>query len=136
MAQGLKSTWRVPAAIAMGLVLVTSVALLTRVSRQAALPKFGEFVNVDEFPVPISSVVPERPTDGVFGIEGTVMVWALVDRNGRVKETRVTNPYQKLEKAAQAAARQWVFRPARFRDRTVAVWVRIPLRFKAQGDSP
>jgi protein TonB len=132
VARGLKSAWQIPAAVALGLVTATSLVLLAKVSSQATLPKFGEFVKVDEFPVPISSVTPERPSDGVFGVEGTVMVWALVDRNGRVKETRVTHPYSKLEKAAQAAARHWVFRPARANGRPIAVWVRIPLRFTPQ----
>jgi protein TonB len=63
-------------------------------------------------------------------IEGTVVVRALVGRDGRVKETLlVRGVHDLLDRAALEAATSYVFLPAIQNERPVAVWVSIPFRF-------
>lgn len=68
-------------------------------------------------------------------IEGTVVVEALVDVDGKIIEARVLkssgNPA--LDEAAVKAARDARFSPARQRDMFVRVWVSIPFRFTLTG---
>jgi protein TonB len=65
------------------------------------------------------------------GLEGTVLVHALVDVHGRVDKTVVIQGvHPLLDKAAQAAALRCRFTPAKQRDFTVPVWVAIPYRFR------
>lgn len=66
------------------------------------------------------------------GIEGEVEVWAFIDERGVVKKCQVeeSSGYSRLDQAALKAVMQFSFLPALNYDRTVAVWVRIPLVFK------
>jgi TonB family protein len=94
------------------------------------LPRFGEYVYVEEIPEAIKKVAPEYPERGrQKWIEGTVMVQALVGRDGQVKETRVTQSLPYLDYYAVKAVKQWRFRPAMTKGRPVAVWVAIPMKF-------
>jgi TonB family protein len=75
------------------------------------------------------------------GIGGTTNVWVLIGEDGRVKNTQVQkssgNP--ELDEAAQAAAWQFEFIPARDKDKAAAVWVAIPIAFsvdRGPGPSP
>jgi TonB family protein len=95
-----------------------------------ALPKYGDYVYVEELPEAITKVAPEYPTTcREQGVEGTVMVQALVGRDGRVKDTRIIKSIPMLDAAAVAAVRQWVFKPALYQNRPVAVWVATPVKF-------
>lgn len=72
------------------------------------------------------------------GIEGRVLLWLYVERNGEVTKLRLqrSSGAHGLDDLARSAARIMRFRPALSRDRTVAVWVAQPLRFRlARGDS-
>jgi TonB family protein len=94
------------------------------------LPKFGEYVFVEELPEAIRKVAPQYPEAARRGnVSGTVMVHALVGRDGRVKDTRVVSSIRMLDAAAVAAVRQWVFKPALTKNRPVAVWVAVPIKF-------
>ncbi len=102
------------------------------------LPKYGDYVYVEEFPEAITRVPPVYPDIArEAGVDGTVMVQALVGRDGRVKDTRlvdksgkvVTASIPMLDAAAIAAVRQWVFKPALSNNKPVAVWVAVPLKF-------
>lgn len=65
------------------------------------------------------------------GLEGTVLVHVLVDRQGRVAQVKViqgVNPL--LDKAAVAAARKCKFTPAKQRELNVRAWIAIPYRFR------
>lgn len=64
------------------------------------------------------------------GVEGTVRVWALVGRDGRVEDVRVHASVPMLDEAALQAVRSWRFTPARTGDQPVRSWVSIPLRFR------
>ncbi len=68
------------------------------------------------------------------GIEGQVVVRALVDSTGSVSDVQLaaSSGSSVLDTAAIAAARKSRFSPGRQRDRAVAVWVSIPFRFRLQ----
>ena len=78
----------------------------------------------------ISKVPPDYPTWArEQGISGTVMVMALVGRDGTVKDTRITQSIPQLDDYARGAVRQWRFKPAQSKGKPVAVWVAVPVKF-------
>ena len=98
------------------------------------LPRFGEYVYVQELPEVTKRIPPEYPLDARrAGVDGTVMVQALVGKDGRVKNTRVVKSIPMLDEAAVAAVRKWVFKPAATNNKAVAYWVAVPVRFAQQA---
>ncbi len=94
------------------------------------LPKFGEYVYVEELPEAVTRVLPQYPDIArEAGVDGIVMVQALVGKDGGVKDTRVVNSIPMLDAAAVAAVKQWVFKPALSNNKPVAVWVAVPVKF-------
>jgi protein TonB len=94
------------------------------------LPKYGEYVYVEELPEAVTRVAPQYPDLArEASVDGTVMVQALVGKDGRVKDTRVVKSIPMLDAAAVAAVRQWVFKPALSNNKPVAVWVAVPVNF-------
>jgi protein TonB len=94
------------------------------------LPKFGEYVYVEELPEAITKVPPNYPDLArEANVDGTVMVQALVGKDGKVKDTKVVKSIPMLDQAATEAVRQWVFKPALSNNKPVAVWVAVPVRF-------
>jgi len=95
------------------------------------LPSPDDFVPYEEQPVLVELKPPDYPSLArEAGIEGTVIVRALVGKDGKVKDVilgKSLNPV--LDEAALAAARQAVFKPAIQNKIPVAVWVPIPFRF-------
>jgi protein TonB len=94
------------------------------------LPKFGDYVYVEELPEAITRVPPQYPDLArEAGVDGTVMVQALVGKDGKVKDVRVVKSIPMLDENAKAAVRQWVFKPALSNNKPVAVWVGVPVKF-------
>ncbi len=94
------------------------------------LPKFGEYVYVEELPEAITRVQPVYPDIArEANVDGTVMVQALVGKDGKVKDTRVVKSIPMLDGAAVTAVKQWVFKPALSNNKPVAVWVAVPVKF-------
>jgi len=64
--------------------------------------------------------------------EGTVMVLVTIDETGRVVDAVVqaSNTIPTLEAAAVAAAKEWLFKPAKQREKPVKVRIAIPFNFK------
>jgi len=94
-------------------------------------PAYGEYVQVEEFPEPIRKVAPEYPEEArARGIEGAVVIQALVGTDGFVHDTRVAKSDPMFDAVSVAAVRQYYFDPAKYQGRPVAVWVAIPIRFK------
>lgn len=94
------------------------------------LPAFGESVYVDELPYALERIPPDYPEWArQKGIDGTVIVQALIGKDGWVKDARVVNSIPALDDYALGAVRQWRFQPARRKGAPVAVWVAIPVRF-------
>ena len=86
-------------------------------------------------PVAVEQVQPEYPELARrMGMEGRVVVEALVSPLGRVKEVRVQstdNPM--LNAAALDAVRRWTFEPAIDSNGEPAqAWVTVPIRFRAR----
>jgi len=93
-------------------------------------PRFGDYVYVEELPEAIEKPRPEYPEAARrAGIEGTVLVQALVGTDGRVKDTKVVKSVPGLDDAAIAAVKKWVFKPALGHGEPVAVWVAVPVKF-------
>ncbi|MBI1797212.1 MAG: energy transducer TonB [Candidatus Eisenbacteria bacterium] len=91
-------------------------------------PAFGEYVYVEELPEAIYKVAPTEP-NVLHWVEGTVMVQALVGKDGLVKDTRVVKSIPEDDAEAVDAVRQWRFKPAMAGGKPVAVWVAVPVRF-------
>lgn len=106
---------------------------------QAALPGPDDIVNVDEAPVFVDmqpTVYPEEARQRE--VQGTVVVRALVGKDGKIVDCFVVETVDPLlNEAAAAAAKTAVFKPARSQNKRVAVWVQVPVRFslKSEGSS-
>jgi len=91
------------------------------------------YYKVEVKPEPVVQVKPfYPPLARQAGVEGRVVVKALVDIDGSVMEVTVldSSGNQMLDEAALAAARKWKFSPARQRDKFVRVYVSIPINFR------
>lgn len=94
------------------------------------LPRYGDYVYVEELPEAVTKVKPEYPDLArSANVDGTVLVQALVGKDGRVKDAKVVKSIAMLDAAAVNAVRQWVFKPALSNNKPVAVWVAVPVRF-------
>jgi TonB family protein len=72
------------------------------------------------------------PTLRDAGIGGRVVVWFLVDENGRVEDTRIetSSGQPLLDQAALRVSQVYRFSPAYNRDERVKVWVTFPIVFQ------
>jgi TonB family protein len=95
------------------------------------LPKFGEYVYVEELPEAVEKPRPVAPS-GMEGVSGTVLVQALVGKDGLVKDVRVVKSIPTLDAAAIESVRRWKFNPALSHGEPVPVWVAVPVRFGGQ----
>jgi protein TonB len=66
------------------------------------------------------------------GYQGTVVIEALVNREGKVEDLRLSHSsgYRVLDRAAMRSVKNWVFEPGRRGDEEVEMWVKIPVRFQ------
>lgn len=93
-------------------------------------PAFGTYVYAEELPEVITKVNPVYPEMArEANVDGTVMVQALVGKDGKVHDVRVVKSIPLLDQSAQDAVRQWIFKPALANNKPVAVWVGVPVRF-------
>ena len=91
------------------------------------------FIPYDDPPVAMTPIRPQYPEIAQeAGIEGVVVVQAFIDEKGRVKETLILKgvPNTGLDEAAMQAIRNTRFRPAKQRERSVGVWISIPVNFR------
>lgn len=100
-----------------------------------------KFVPFDKAPEPVGGyaalgrnvIYPEFPREA--GIHGTVIIQTYIDENGNVKETIVLSSGMLntgLDVAAIKAIRKTKWKPAQQRDKNVAVWVSIPIKFSLE----
>ncbi len=80
----------------------------------------------------IKKVDPVYPEDAVKNkIEGVVILEAVIDKNGRVKDTRVTaSPDPVLTAAAEEAVKQWVYEPYTVRGGCQEVMFTVTVTFR------
>ncbi|HEY2955911.1 MAG TPA: TonB family protein [Candidatus Eisenbacteria bacterium] len=100
---------------------------------QEFLPRPDKYIYVEQLPEPVGRVRPIYPEIAIqAGVEGLVIVKALVGKNGRVLDVLLDRDRQvpMLNEAALAAARQWVFTPALASGKPVVVWTAIPFHFR------
>ena len=110
---------------------VTSDQTIQVAPQEEELPKLGEYVYYEELPEVITKVNPIYPDLArEANVEGTVMVQALVGKDGKVKDVRVVKSNPMFDQNAVEAVKQWVFKPALANNKPVAVWVGIPVSFK------
>ena len=85
----------------------------------------------DEYPVVVSAPEPEYPPIArEAGVEGRVVVEALVGRDGRVRRVVVKEGNAMLAESASKAVKTWRFKPARWRGQAVTAWVAVPVQFR------
>jgi protein TonB len=95
-----------------------------------------EFYAFDEPPVLIKFVNPKYPDLArQAGIEGTVLLNVLVGDDGKVLQVTViqSDVTPAMEKAAQEAAKQFLWKPAKQRTVPVKARMAVPIRFKLHG---
>jgi len=94
------------------------------------LPDVGEFIPVEEQPVPVEQPKPVYPEIARrAGIEGVVFIQILVDKSGKVRDVKIVKGPEMFHEAAKEAAWKSVWRPAIQNQKPVAVWVAYPIRF-------
>jgi protein TonB len=91
----------------------------------------GAVMDFDSPPRVIKQVKPQYPQDAfVKKIEGTVLIEALIDSQGRVSRARVIQSVPQLDAAALQAAYGWLFQPAVKHGRPVATIIHMPVAFR------
>jgi protein TonB len=97
-----------------------------------ALPPPDEFVPFETPPAAVTRIQPDYPELArKAGIEGTVLIKILVDKQGRVRDAILLRGVGAgLDEAALEAIRKWVYTPAIQNSRPVAVWVAQPVNFR------
>jgi protein TonB len=96
------------------------------------LPKRSDIVPVDELPVVVKEVKPVYPDLARdAGVEGLVIVHALVGKNGRVMRVELDDKRSipMLDPYALEAAKRWVFTPAIWNGQPIPYWCPISFRF-------
>lgn len=84
----------------------------------------------EDLPDLVTRVDPVYPDEARrAGLEGTVVVQALLGCDGHVWCMRLANSIPGLDAAALRAVRQWVFAPATLHGGPLTVWVAVPVRF-------
>ena len=98
-------------------------------------PKADEFIAVEKEPMADMAllqknvVYPEMARKG--GIEGKVIVRALIDKKGKVLKTEIEKSDSKiLDQSAINAIRKTKFTPATKDNKPFKFWVTIPVMFK------
>lgn len=92
-----------------------------------------KFVPYDDPPKPLTPIRPKYPKEAKeAGIEGTVIVQVFVDEKGSVKEMSIMKgiPNSGLDEAAMEAIKKTGFKPAKAREKSVGVWISIPINFR------
>lgn len=108
-----------------------------RTEGEIPINRAGEPIVADQLPTSVRSVKPIYPELARDAqLEGLVVVFALVGRDGRVLDVRLDPDRHVpiLDPAALAAARQWRFEPAMSSGHAVAAWVSVPFRFVLHGN--
>lgn len=84
-------------------------------------------------PTKIKDVRPEYPIEArTNGISGVVIIEAVIDTIGHVREARVLRSVPPLDAAALGAVRQWVFTPTLLNNAPVPVIMTVTVNFSLQ----
>jgi len=98
------------------------------------LPGEYDYVQVQEQPSRLNEPKLEYPQLAKqAGVEGTVIISALIDKEGKVKEAKVAKPSGAtvgFEELALKQAYEISYKPAIQNNKPVAVWIRYPVQFR------
>jgi protein TonB len=72
------------------------------------------------------------------GRQGHVLLRILVDVQGRSKSVEINNSSgtEVLDRAAVEAIKRWRFHPARYGDKAVESWLKVPIEFRLEDAQP
>ena len=89
--------------------------------------------NLSEVREALMSEYPPQLRDD--GIGGEVEVWFFISEEGRVLDSRISQPsaHTQLNEAALKVAEVFRFTPAMNRDERVQVWIQLPIVFEARN---
>lgn len=95
-------------------------------------PGMDEFIPYEKGPDIVKRVMPQYPEMAIrAGLEGTVWVKILVDKDGRPKKAVVMKSTVEIfNDPAVEAAMQFIFTPAVMNNGPVRVWVAMPFKFR------
>jgi TonB family protein len=113
-------------------IIITALATERGVST-IVNPTLGRNVIIYErAPKIIKEVNPQYPKSAKkFGLEGAVEVKVWVNKRGKVRRVIIQQSNgEMLNQAAAEAARQFEFKPAKIKGKSVEVWVNIPFHFR------
>ncbi len=101
------------------------------------LPAPDEFIAVEEQPQLLQKESPKYPEIArKAGIEGSVWVKVLVDKDGNVRDAIIlkeSGANAGFEEAALEAAKKSIWRPAMQNKQPVALWVAYEVKFQLKG---
>jgi len=102
--------------------------LVMPMKRKAPVSKYTPY---DKPPKIISRIRFKYPPNAQKdGIEGRVLLKVLVGKTGSVKDVEIVESIPELDEAALKAVQDVKFKPGKYKDKPVDVWVRIPIDFK------
>jgi protein TonB len=106
------------------------------VAPPAPMPRVSGPLRVSELVHPPRKIVDVRPAYPAIAhqarVEGTVILEAILDRDGRIDRTRVARSIPLLDAAALDAVRQWRYTPPVLNGEPVQVLMTITIRFTLQ----
>lgn len=121
-------------ACVMGLTVLTGAVLAGEsepTPSEAQVAKVAPIRGMDKVPEIVTRVAPVYPTElRERGIQGVATVEMLIDSTGRVIEAKaVRSTNRQFAAQAEAAASQWVFRPAEADGKKITSRVMVPFEF-------
>ena len=105
-----------------------------RVSREGELPRAGR-----DAPMPglLKRVEPAYPIEAAKkGVAGYVVVDAVIDKSGKVRDARVAHSVPELDRAALDAVRRWQFAKPRFDGSPADIGATLVLAFTIRREAP
>jgi len=101
------------------------------------LPSPDEFIPYEDPPVQVKQVQPTYPPLAQrAGVEGSVWINVLVDREGKVRDVKIvkdSGANAGFEESATEAAFQTVWKPAIANGQPIALWVTYKVEFKLKN---
>jgi len=117
------------------LFLILLFGCSTSISAQAKSSKTDkdifEYKDLEVKPEILKKVSPYYPEIArKSGTQGVVIVKVLIDKKGIVEKTELFKSIETLDEAALKAAKQYQFKPGKYKGKAVKVWMNIPFKFK------
>jgi TonB family protein len=111
------------------LILILPVTVILAQTTQAD-DQIYDFFTVQEKPVIRNDAQPDYPQAAIdAGIEGTVVVTVVINKNGTVADAEILNSIPQLDNAALSAARRKTFTPGAIDGSPVNTRMNIPIVF-------